>query len=252
MSAHWVDHADRTAEEVHDLERLAALYGLAPRRNEEGEILEGVEEFREHLKRYIRTFLEGTVTVQGILRVTAEALGLRIADDYRDLDSWWNQSTSLNPGSKPPFVTRAMVIDEAAQGVFGFTAKRAIGTSATHAEVMGEIDLSRGIDLRQQNLLRIKVDQQAAVEIDFANHPHIPRPRAAVLPDIVAALRDRLAPNVADQVADQVVDQDGKHLILRSPTTGTNSKITFELPRSTDALETLLGNRSRHLSRRRS
>ena len=72
MSAHWVDHADRGAETIDDLARLAALYGLSPRADED------VEEFREHLKRYIRTLLEGTVTVQGLLRVTAEALALRI------------------------------------------------------------------------------------------------------------------------------------------------------------------------------
>ncbi|NDJ19011.1 hypothetical protein [Myxacorys almedinensis] len=231
MSSHWVDHADRNAEVVNDLERLAALYGLAPRRDEEGEILEGVEEFREHLKRYVRTFLEGTVTVQGILRVTAEALGLQIADDYADLDSWWNHPSS--EVSAPRFVTRAMVIDEAAQVVFGFTAAQAVGTPATSAEVIGDIDLSRGIDLRQQNLLRVKIDDQAPVEIDFANHPRIPRPRAAVLQEIVDAIRDRITPSV--------VSDDGKHLVLRSLTMGTTSQIAFEPPQSTDALDTLFG-----------
>src|SRR5262249_60901733 len=54
MQAHWVDHADRGAEVIDDLARIGALYGLAPRPEE------SVEEFREHLKRYVRTFLEGT------------------------------------------------------------------------------------------------------------------------------------------------------------------------------------------------
>src|SRR4029453_16335577 len=80
MLAHWVDFADKNVEEINDLARIASLYGLAPR-CADGEILESVEEFRDHLKRYIRTFLEGTVTVQGILRVTAEALFVRIADE---------------------------------------------------------------------------------------------------------------------------------------------------------------------------
>jgi hypothetical protein len=31
MRAHWVDHADKGAETIDDLARLAALYGLAPR-----------------------------------------------------------------------------------------------------------------------------------------------------------------------------------------------------------------------------
>src|SRR2546421_8505671 len=54
MQSHWVDLADRGEETVDDLSRIAALYGLAPRDDE------SVEEFREHLKRYVRTFLEGT------------------------------------------------------------------------------------------------------------------------------------------------------------------------------------------------
>src|SRR4029079_3018569 len=47
MRAHWVDHADRGAPAIDDLARLAALYGLAPRPDE------GVEAFREHLKRFV-------------------------------------------------------------------------------------------------------------------------------------------------------------------------------------------------------
>jgi hypothetical protein len=99
MRAHWVDHADRGADEIDDLARLAALYGLAPRPDE------GVEEFREHLKRYVRTFLEGTVTVQGVLRVAAEALGLTIADAPEELESWWRRGGDLSTwsgGRTPP------------------------------------------------------------------------------------------------------------------------------------------------------
>src|SRR5207244_1450794 len=66
MLSHWVDTADRKAEAVDDLGRIAALYGLLPRDDEL------VEQFREHLLRFVRTFLEGTVTVQGILRISAE------------------------------------------------------------------------------------------------------------------------------------------------------------------------------------
>ena len=38
MAAHWVDHADRGAKRIDDLQRMAALYGLLPRDDE------GVEE----------------------------------------------------------------------------------------------------------------------------------------------------------------------------------------------------------------
>src|SRR5260370_1341365 len=83
MLSHWVDFADKGTATIVDLAGIAALYGLAPRDDE------SVEEFREHLKHYVRTFLEGTVTVQGILRITAEVLGLHIADSNADLSAWW-------------------------------------------------------------------------------------------------------------------------------------------------------------------
>ena len=67
MLAHWVDHADKGAEFIDDLRRIGALYGLSPRPDET------VEEFRAHLKRYVRIFLDGPSTVQGVLRVTAES-----------------------------------------------------------------------------------------------------------------------------------------------------------------------------------
>src|SRR5262249_18909276 len=104
MRAHWIDHADKGQELIRDLACIAALYGLAPRgvdleARSPGTFLtcppmpadESVEEFREHIKRYIRTFLEGTVTVQGILRIVAEALGLRILDQYAEMDTWWTR-----------------------------------------------------------------------------------------------------------------------------------------------------------------
>ncbi|NJL09651.1 MAG: hypothetical protein HC908_03945, partial [Calothrix sp. SM1_7_51] len=40
MTAHWVDYADRGSNIIKDLKKLAALYGLAPRRDEDGEIVE--------------------------------------------------------------------------------------------------------------------------------------------------------------------------------------------------------------------
>src|SRR5689334_4614487 len=89
LLSHWVDFADKNAETIDDLARIASMYGLAPRDDET------IEEFRDHLKRYVRTFIDGTVTVQGVLRVSAEALGLRIADSYDDLDSWWKRSEEV-------------------------------------------------------------------------------------------------------------------------------------------------------------
>src|ERR1041385_5795008 len=92
MLAHWLDHADRGATAIDDLARIAALYGLAPREAAAGGCGpaddEDVEAFRERLRRHVRTFLQGTVTVQGLLRVAAEALDLTIDDDPARLDGW--------------------------------------------------------------------------------------------------------------------------------------------------------------------
>src|SRR5271169_6045314 len=92
MLAHWVDQADKGAQFIADLNCFAALYGLAPRGAAKDVARfqistcvpvsadETVEQFRAHLKRYVSTFIDGTVTVQGILRIVAEALDLDIAD----------------------------------------------------------------------------------------------------------------------------------------------------------------------------
>src|SRR5712691_10171890 len=113
LLSHWVDFADKGAVAIDDLAEMAKLYGLTPLREEDlkslriepitiseaaershttyQDSLESVEEFREHLKHYVRTFLEGTVTVQGVLRIAAEALGMRIADETEELDRWWTR-----------------------------------------------------------------------------------------------------------------------------------------------------------------
>ncbi|GAA1954100.1 hypothetical protein [Amycolatopsis minnesotensis] len=154
MRAHWVDFADAGRREVADLARIGALYGLAPRQDE------SVEEFREHLKRYVRTFLDGTVTVRGILRVTAEALGLHIEDDA--LDEWWNRAD-------PVLTTSTPLNTDAATAVLGSGAVERIGHDALPAVLLGTSDLTAGADLRATPVLRIAVDGRGAVPVDLTD-----------------------------------------------------------------------------------
>ena len=63
MRGHWVDFADQGASAIRDLAKLAALYDLQPRDDED------VETFRTHLKNYVRTYLRGSATVRGVLRL---------------------------------------------------------------------------------------------------------------------------------------------------------------------------------------
>lgn len=210
MRAHWVDHADKGAEEIDDLARLAALYGLAPRPDE------GVEEFREHLKRYIRTFLEGTVTVQGVLRIAAEALGLTLADAPEELDSWWRRGG--DPETVPP----------SPDGSKTPTA----GGEALPATVTGSVPLTAGADLQAGSVLRLSVDGGAPVDVDLAAGAG--DPSAVRLDEMVAAIKAALGPGTASH--------DGRFLTLASPTVGAESRLEVgRAPGDVDASETVLG-----------
>ncbi len=202
MAAHWVDHADRNADEIDDLARMAALYGLAPRPDE------SVEEFREHLKRYIRTFLEGTVTVQGILRVTADALGVRILDAYEQMDTWWTREGEEHLTVRPDRRSAAGLL-------FGAPSLEAVGGASRPATFVGSVDLSAGVDLRETPTLQIALDGGAAVEIDLVAGTSTPE--AVRLVEILAAIQGALGADVAST--------DGPYLHITSPTTGGASRL---------------------------
>ncbi|HEV2706724.1 MAG TPA: hypothetical protein VGV59_12425 [Pyrinomonadaceae bacterium] len=237
MSAHWVDHADRSAELISDLACIASLYGLlpqgAPQPAQAGarqtscppitSSEESVEEFREHLKSYVRTFLEGTVTVQGILRVAAEALGLRIEDDYEKLDTWWTRDDDA-------LVTEEASGSDAAQLLFGFTSANAVGTPLRAARLTGKADLSGGVDLSGGAVLRLKVDDAAPVNIDLA----------ALLPQTTHAQLAQVTEAINNQLGQTVATHDGRRLTLSSPTSGLASRLEIGNPAG-DASPALLG-----------
>ena len=249
MRAHWVDHADRGAAEIDDLRRFAALWGLAPRSEPEPE---EVEEFREHLKRYVRNQLRGTVTVAGILRVTAETLGLRLAFEIAEeenparfaadpnaagLDAWWRRRDSVlvdaGPHGEPRrrrFVTRAFVAGEAARTLFGFESRAASGTPARAARLAGTVDLSSGVDLSTRRKLRLGLDGAPTVEIDCAGA----RPRVSTLGEVMAKIEAALGPGIASS--------DGRRLALTSRTVSAASRISFDfVSPEEDARELLFG-----------
>ncbi|HEX8651039.1 MAG TPA: hypothetical protein VF708_09355 [Pyrinomonadaceae bacterium] len=229
MAAHWVDHADRTIELIDDLACIARLYGLAPRgapqRAECSPVSseESVEEFREHLKRYVRTFLEGTVTVQGILRVVAEVLNLRIVDDYASLDTWWTRATDAITTVEPRG-------DEAARALFGGNSLRAEGVPARPARIVGERDLSGGINLAGASMLKVKVNDEAPVLLDLASLTG--KTAGVTLDELIKAIND--APGSL------VAQHDRQRLTLASPTIGTASRLEV-LDTEQDAATLLLG-----------
>jgi hypothetical protein len=217
MQAHWVDYADLLAKEIDDLNRIAALYGLAARSDEE------VEEFREHLKRYVRTFLEGTVTVQGVLRISAEALGLHIADAYSEIDTWW---------TRPNDAITLIEADgaDAAELVLGARSARENGRSATAAVVKGTQDLSGKIDGRQNNILRLQINGDGPFECDIA----------ATAADRTAVSGDEIATAINSAVGQEIAAFDGRFLIISTPERGPGNVIEVH-DTSQDAADNLLG-----------
>src|SRR5205085_39514 len=105
----------------------------------------------------------------------------------------------------------------------------------------GEPDLSRGVDLREASYLRLAVDEHPAIDINCAGR----LPRATMLEEIVAAINQAFdQPLQALAPAHRLIASatlDSKHLVLTSPTIGATSRIAFESPRATDALNLLLG-----------
>jgi hypothetical protein len=219
LRAHWVDHADRDAAEIDDLARIAALYGLTPRDDPFPE--ETVEEFREHLKRYVRTFLEGTSTVRGVLRVSAETLGLRLDDRDAQIDAWWRRADD----SASALLPRG---EDAAARIFGAASAWAVGRDAVPARVAGPV-LPGELDLRAASTLVVSVDGGPAEAIDLA--AGAADPARATLAEVVAAVEAAL-PGVARA-------EDGR-LVLASPTAGATGRLEVR-DHPADAAPLLLG-----------
>jgi hypothetical protein len=207
-SSHWVDLADKNAEQLQDLVLIASLYGLTPREDE------GVEEFRDHLKRYVRTFIEGTVTVQGVLRVAAEALGLVIADSYDQLDTWWKRPVAELTTSEPGGA-------DAAVSLFGRPVFQARGTASSAAQVSGSVNPAAGTG----TALLIKIDALTPTAINLA-------PGATDPAQIASQINAGLGQPVATAV--------GQVLTLASPTIGAASRLEV-LDTANDAAPWILG-----------
>jgi hypothetical protein len=232
MLSHWVDHADKRAEFITDLACFAALYGLAPRGATKDVARfqmptcvpvsadETVEQFREHLKRYVRTFLEGTVSVQGILRIVAEALGLHIDDNYADMDTWWTRSND-------PFISSERCGDDAADLLFGksvqVTARR---IEASSAELTGERVLPAEFNLSYPSELSIGVDGAKPVVVDLRLGKN------ATLREVIKRINQRIASPIATGAAGA--------LSITSPTRGARSRLVFA-ESANDVSEFLLG-----------
>src|SRR5206468_2100645 len=154
---------------------------------------ESVEEFREHLKHFVRTFLEGTVTVRGILRVVAEALGLRIEDEYADMESWWR-------GGRSSSIRVVRRLEDAAPMLLGVDRHDERGRGARPAEVTSEPHASDPIDLGPGAVLHLRVDDGPPESV--------PLPSSGSLEELAAA--------IAGAVGRPIARVEGRRLRLSS------------------------------------
>ena len=69
------------------------------------------------------------------------------------------------------FLSRAFITDEAAPKIVGFLQRQAIGAPAVAAQVIGKVDLSRGVDVRDKRYLRLRVDAQHYTPRRFLTTP---------------------------------------------------------------------------------
>lgn len=218
MAAHFVDLADRGQDEIDDLKRIAALYGLSPREDET------IEEFREHLKRYVRTFLEGTVTVQGIFRVTAEALALRIADGHEELDTWWKRDSDV-------LVTYDSCGQDVAKKLFGIQHIRIQGEPIRPAQIVGSVKLGNTVDLTGAFTLHLEVNDMSAL-VDLAQNAE--KITAVKGHEIVKAINDVFN---ADRPIAALNAQS--QLVLTAPHLGADSQLTIAEGENDAALQVL-------------
>jgi hypothetical protein len=211
MRAHWVDFADKGRPRIDDLAKLAALFDLQPRDDED------VETFRTHLKSYIRTYLEGSATPRGVLRLAASTLALSL-----------EQELEPRLGDPPAIIVEMRAGEDAAMRLFGVDEAEVRGTPPGPARLVGLRDLSAGADLSAGGTLQIAVDGDEIAIVDVAGAD----PRATTPWEAARAINAALGVNVASH--------DGRTLSLTSLDAGEEASVVISTPEG-DAADALLG-----------
>ena len=211
MRAHWVDFADKGGADFRDLPKLAALFDLQPRADED------VETFRTHLKSYVRTYLEGSATPRGVLRLAASTLALSLEE-------------ALEPQADDPryVVEVSRRGDDATFKLFGFRAGEAHGVPPLPARIVGRRDLSGGTDVREGSFLRFSLDGDTIIPAHIAGSD----PAATDLWEIVRAI------NAGQSRA--IASHDGHAITLTAVVPGADGEIEMDTPPG-DAADAVLG-----------
>src|SRR5205085_770617 len=165
----------------------------------------------------IRTYLEGSATLKGVLRLAASTLALSIEDPLEP-----------QPGDPLYLVDTIHPGDDATFKLFGFKAGEARGVAPAPARLVGGRDLSAGVDLSSGNTLQLAIDGDKIATVDVAGG----EAQAASLWDVARRINSALHAPVAAH--------DGHTLALTSETAGPNAEIQIGSPTG-DAADALLG-----------
>ncbi|MGR9053828.1 MAG: hypothetical protein ACU84J_14375, partial [Gammaproteobacteria bacterium] len=108
--------------------------------------------------------------------------------------------------------------EDAAEPLLGIAPRHFEGSDASSARIAGTTDLSGGVDLAALHVVRIGVDNGDFVEVDT-------RRLAA---DVRNAKPGEIAEAINSVFEPAIASDDGRHIILNSPTEGAASRIAFE------------------------
>ncbi|MDD1750046.1 MAG: hypothetical protein LUO89_09235, partial [Methanothrix sp.] len=171
--------------------------------------------------------LAGPMTPDQIVAAIGEVLGSGIASH----DGRRVMLTSPTTGAGSGIVFEAPSVPDATKSVFGISPPRTYhGQSETNAVVIGRLDLSGGIDLKREYMLRISIDGSPSRDVDCA--PRVAGKEKATLDEVVQTI-NAVLPGTATSI--------GGHLVLSSSLNGPSGSISLDHYTSGDARSVLLG-----------
>jgi hypothetical protein len=128
------------------------------------------------------------------------------------------------------FYHSGLVREDAASVIFGFAARKVTGIRPGPARLTGQVDLSRGADLRVANTLRLQVDDDSPIDINVARTG---RPQVTTLENVIDAINQATGKLVASH--------RGSALELTSEREGLEGRIALSPSTASDAGMVLLG-----------
>jgi len=173
-------------------------------------------------------------TLNEVITAINQALGGTLADVTADGSRVALTSPQIGAASQIAFAVPDNA--DATQAIFGIAAPRTYQSDdAQPAVIMGQHNLSAGVDLRVSRFLCLNVDGGGVLEIDCAGEAV--DPASAKLDEIIRVINGVAGAVVASQVNGM--------LVLRSPSVGVSARLELGTYFSKDAFSSLFGQAER-------